>query len=97
VLPSGSLCFPAARGLGIDRALIEATYELADESGTPSVYWMTQEFNHNARMLYDRIGTLTPFIKCQRQIRTEPMEINNNISTFPGYASTIQDITSIRF
>ena len=57
---------PAARGLGMGRALIEATYALADETGTPSVYWMTQEFNHNARLLYDRIGTLTPFIKYQR-------------------------------
>ena len=55
-----------ARGTGAGRALIEAVYAAADANGTPTVYWMTQEFNHTARMLYDRIATLTPFIKYQR-------------------------------
>ena len=54
------------RGQGIGRALIEAVYTAADANGTPSVYWMTQDFNENARLLYDRIGTLTPFIKYSR-------------------------------
>jgi GNAT superfamily N-acetyltransferase len=54
------------RGQGVGRALIEAVYAAADAEGTPSVYWMTQDFNHNARKLYDRLGTLTPFIKYQR-------------------------------
>ncbi|MDB9965477.1 GNAT family N-acetyltransferase [Planktomarina temperata] len=54
------------RGQGIGRALIEAVYAAADANGTPSVYWMTQAFNENARLLYDRIGTLTPFIKYSR-------------------------------
>ena len=54
------------RGQGIGRALIEAVYAAADANGTPSVYWMTQDFNENARLLYDRIGTLTPFIKYSR-------------------------------
>ena len=57
---------PSARGMGVGRALIEAVYEQADAAGAPSVYWMTQEFNHTARQLYDRIGQLTPFIKYQR-------------------------------
>ncbi|PKR56146.1 GNAT family N-acetyltransferase [Thalassospira marina] len=57
---------PDARGLGLGRALIEATYKLADDAGCPTVYWMTQEFNETARLLYDRIATLTPFIKYQR-------------------------------
>ena len=56
----------AVRGQGIGRALIEAVYAAADANGTPSVYWMTQDFNENARLLYDRIGTLTPFIKYSR-------------------------------
>lgn len=56
----------AVRGQGIGRALIEAVYKSADNRGCPSVYWMTQEFNETARLLYDRIGTLTPFIKYQR-------------------------------
>ena len=54
------------RGQGIGRALIEGVYAAADANGTPSVYWMTQDFNTNARLLYDRIGSLTPFIKYSR-------------------------------
>lgn len=57
---------PAARGVGAGRALIEAAYALADREGLASVYWMTQEFNYPGRMLYDRVGVKTPFIKYQR-------------------------------
>ena len=57
---------PAARGTGAGRALIEAVYAAADANGTPSVYWLTQDFNTQARWLYDRIGTLTPFVKYSR-------------------------------
>ncbi|MEQ8479472.1 MAG: GNAT family N-acetyltransferase [Hoeflea sp.] len=57
---------PEVRGAGIGRKLIEAVYGQADRDGCPSVYWMTQEFNATARQLYDRIGTLTPFIKYSR-------------------------------
>ena len=57
---------PEIRGTGAGRALIEAVYAAGDAAGCPSVYWMTQEFNHSARILYDRIATLTPFIKYQR-------------------------------
>jgi GNAT superfamily N-acetyltransferase len=55
-----------ARGQGVGGALIEKVYATADLNGTPSVYWMTQDFNVNARVLYDRIGNLTPFIKYSR-------------------------------
>ena len=58
---------PTVRGKGIGRALIEAVYEKADEAGAANVYWMTQDFNENARKLYDRIAKLTPFIKYQRR------------------------------
>ena len=54
------------RGTGAGRALIEAVYAAADAAGAPSVYWLTQDFNHTARKLYDRIGTLTPFIRYNR-------------------------------
>lgn len=57
---------PAARGTGIGRALIEAVYAAADSARCPSVYWLTQDFNHIARSLYDAVGELTPFIKYQR-------------------------------
>jgi GNAT superfamily N-acetyltransferase len=55
-----------ARGTGLGRALIEAVYARADAAGAPGVYWLTQEFNTQARQLYDRIGTVTPFIKYSR-------------------------------
>ena len=58
---------PAFRGAGVGRGLIEAVYAAADERGAPSVYWLTQDFNETARLLYDRVANLTPFIKYQRQ------------------------------
>jgi GNAT superfamily N-acetyltransferase len=57
---------PSARGQGVGRKLIEAVYAAADTDGRPSVYWLTQDFNVEARKLYDRIATLTPFIKYAR-------------------------------
>lgn len=57
---------PDVRGKGVGRALIEAVYAAADTANAPSVYWMTQDSNTDARKLYDRVGSLTPFIKYQR-------------------------------
>lgn len=57
---------PEMRGKGIGRALIEAVYREADIARAPSVYWLTQQSNADARRLYDRIGELTPFIKYTR-------------------------------
>jgi len=57
---------PSVRGTGVGRSLIQAVYDAADAHGAPSVYWLTQDFNTQARLLYDRIGVLTPFIKYQR-------------------------------
>lgn len=57
---------PEARNSGIGRALIEAVYAAADANGTPTVYWLTQDFNETARRLYDRIGKVTPFIRYSR-------------------------------
>ncbi|WP_204115122.1 GNAT family N-acetyltransferase [Shimia biformata] len=59
---------PNVRGQGVGRKLIEAVYAAADDAGAPSVYWLTQEFNHTARKLYDRIGTKTPFIRYDRVV-----------------------------
>lgn len=57
---------PTVRGQGIGRALIEGVYAAADAAGKPKVYWLTQDFNTAGRRLYDRIATLTPFIKYNR-------------------------------
>ncbi|CTQ48870.1 GNAT family N-acetyltransferase [Jannaschia donghaensis] len=57
---------PQARGKGVARKMIEAVYADADARGAPHVYWMTAETNYQGRILYDRIGRLTPFIKYER-------------------------------
>lgn len=59
---------PAVRGQGVGRALIEAVYAAADANGTPAVYWLTQDFNTEARKLYDRIAQVTPFIRYNRKL-----------------------------
>jgi len=55
----------AVRNQGLGRALIEAVYSEAKSQGVDNVYWLTQEFNHSARKLYDKVAKLTPFIKYQ--------------------------------
>jgi GNAT superfamily N-acetyltransferase len=57
---------PAARGRGVGRRLIEAVYQAAGARGTPHLYWLTQEHNAPGRALYDRVGRLAPFIRCDR-------------------------------
>lgn len=57
---------PAARGLGVGRALIEATYAEADRRGATRTYWATQDGNRTARRLYDVVGTLTDFLQYRR-------------------------------
>ena len=59
---------PSVRGRGVGRKLIEAVYAAADAEGAPGVYWLTQDFNKTARQRYDRIGTVTPFIKYARPL-----------------------------
>lgn len=60
---------PEARGTGLGRALIEAVYAAADAAGAPAVYWLTQDFNTEARQLYDRVAQVTPFIRYIRPPR----------------------------
>jgi GNAT superfamily N-acetyltransferase len=59
---------PETRGTGAGRALIEAVYAAADAAGAPAVYWLTQDFNHSARQLYDRVARVTPFIRYVRPL-----------------------------
>ena len=54
---------PGCRRSGLGRKLIEGVYAAAEADNVTSVYWMTQDFNSNARALYDQVGRLTPFIK----------------------------------
>ena len=57
---------PVARGSGVGRALIEATYAEADRRGASRTYWATQGKNETARTLYDRLGQLTDFVQYRR-------------------------------
>ncbi len=59
---------PDARVGGAGRALIEAVYEKARAADASEVYWNTQQFNSIARVLYDRVGELTPFIKYRKML-----------------------------
>ena len=55
-----------ARGGGIGRSLIEAVYAEADKRRSPSVYWLTEESNKQARELYDKVARATSFIEYSR-------------------------------
>jgi GNAT superfamily N-acetyltransferase len=57
---------PDARGKGIGRALIEATYREADAAGATRTYWVTREDNADARALYDRLAARAPFVQYRR-------------------------------
>lgn len=55
-----------ARGSGAGRRLIEAVYGIADQANAAGVYWNTQEFNAEARALYDTLAHRTSFIRYER-------------------------------
>ena len=57
---------PQARGKGAGRALIEEVYTRAREAGAARVYWLTQEDNAQARILYDKVADLPGFIQYRK-------------------------------
>lgn len=57
---------PAARNIGVGRALIEAVYARADALGCARVYWHTHEDNKTAQALYEKLATRSPFIQYRR-------------------------------
>ncbi|GLQ93800.1 GNAT family N-acetyltransferase [Dyella acidisoli] len=52
----------SARGMGVGRALIEAVYQTAVETGCRRVYWQTHETNGTAMQLYDKLAEKSGFI-----------------------------------
>ena len=52
----------ATRGKGVGRALIHAVYDRARLAGSPRVYWQTQETNHTAVLLYDKVAERSGFV-----------------------------------
>ncbi len=59
---------PEVRGSGAGRALIAATHEHAARLGCSEVYWITEEDNTVARRLYDRVATLTPYVRYEIEL-----------------------------
>ena len=57
---------PAFRRIGVGRALIEAAYREADAYGATRTYWVTQQHNAAARVLYDGVAQLAPFVQYRR-------------------------------
>ena len=51
------------RGKGIGRALTEAVAAAARAKGASRLYWLTQDNNATARLLYDRLATNRGFIR----------------------------------
>jgi len=54
------------RRSGVGRELIEAVYKEADKRGATRTYWATKEDNRQARRLYERVATLSPFVQYRR-------------------------------
>jgi len=54
---------PPARGQGVARALIDAVAMAAQEGGATRFYWLTQEQNAIARLLYDKIASNRGFVR----------------------------------
>jgi ribosomal protein S18 acetylase RimI-like enzyme len=60
---------PAARGLGIARALIQHVNDDASSAGVQRVYWHTHETNTTAQALYNRVATRTGHIEFEQTVR----------------------------
>ena len=54
---------PRARGGGLGGELIRAVERHASDRGSSGVYWLTAEDNRTARRLYDRVASLSPFVR----------------------------------
>ncbi len=54
---------PACRGMGVGRALIEAVASKARDRGAVRFYWLTQQHNATARVLYDKVAKHAGFIR----------------------------------
>lgn len=60
---------PSARGHGVARSLIEAVAAQARAHGAARYYWLTQEDNAVARILYDKVARHVGFIRYDFPLR----------------------------
>ncbi len=58
----------AARGRGVGRALIEAVGDRARAQSSTRMYWLTQDHNATARLLYDRLANHSGFIRYEYKL-----------------------------
>ena len=54
---------PERRGAGGARMLIEAVAAVARQRACPRLYWLTQQDNAAARLLYDKVAKFNGFIR----------------------------------
>lgn len=64
---------PACRGRGIARGLIEAVARRAEAEGASRLYWLTQQQNATARLLYDRVARFSGFVEYEYPLATSPI------------------------
>lgn len=57
---------PAARGGGAGRALIAAVETLSRAAGASRLYWTTEENNHTAQRLYDKVAERPGFVQYRK-------------------------------
>lgn len=74
---SGNYCYlqdlfvnPDVRGQGVGRKLIEHVYDFAGQAGCSRVYWLTQDSNTTARILYDKVAENAGFIQYRKAIHS---------------------------
>lgn len=53
---------------GTGRVLIEGVAEAAKQAGAERLYWATQDDNHKAQALYDRVATKTDFLQYRKPL-----------------------------
>lgn len=56
------------RAKGCGKILIEAVYAEAHKQNCSRVYWLTQETNYKARILYDQVAVNAGFIQYRKNI-----------------------------
>ncbi|WIV56307.1 GNAT family N-acetyltransferase [Amycolatopsis nalaikhensis] len=54
------------RGRGAGRGLIEYVAQVARDHGAARLYWLTQQDNERARLLYDKVAVARGFISYDR-------------------------------
>ena len=57
-----------ARGNGVAKALIQAVKELSTERKCSKLFWITKESNTTARKLYDKVATLSDFVRYEVEL-----------------------------